>query len=56
MVEDDVMILDSGFEIYVWIGEDAMAEERKQAIKLAKVLHSMVLKHSFFYSSVKYML
>jgi hypothetical protein len=36
MVEDDVMILDSGAEIYVWIGNDADENERKESMKLAK--------------------
>ena len=37
MVDDDVMILDSGAEIYVWIGNDADENERKESMKLAKV-------------------
>jgi len=36
MVEDDVMILDSGDEIYVWIGNDATENERKESLKLAE--------------------
>lgn len=36
MVEDDVMILDSGDEIYVWIGNDANQDERKESLKLAE--------------------
>ena len=38
MVEDDVMILDSGAEIYVWIGNDATEKERKESLKLAEVI------------------
>lgn len=34
--EDDVMILDSGAELYVWIGKDASDEEKSQALALAK--------------------
>ena len=37
MVEDDVMILDSGDEVYVWLGNDSDEQERKEALKLAKV-------------------
>ena len=37
MVEDDVMILDSGNEIYLWIGDDADENEKKESLKLAKV-------------------
>ncbi|KAG8223496.1 hypothetical protein J437_LFUL004964, partial [Ladona fulva] len=34
--EDDVMILDSGDEIYVWVGSKASSEERQQAMKMAE--------------------
>ena len=36
LVNDDAMILDSGAEIYVWIGKTADAKEKKGAIKLAE--------------------
>ena len=42
MVEDDVMILDSGDEIYVWIGNDANQDERKESLKLAEVRHGFI--------------
>jgi len=36
LVDDDMMILDSGAELYVWVGNDATQEERKTALELAK--------------------
>jgi len=36
LVEDDVMVLDSGDEVYIWIGKDADKEETAQALSLAK--------------------
>jgi len=36
MVEDDVMILDSGDEVYVWLGNDSDEQERVESLKLAK--------------------
>ena len=44
MVEDDVMILDSGDEVYVWLGNDSDEQERKEALKLAKVSENF-LRH-----------
>lgn len=37
MNEDDVMVLDGGDEIYVWIGNTASAEEKQQSLEMAKV-------------------
>ena len=37
MREDDVMVLDSGDEIYVWVGQDASPDEKTKALELAKV-------------------
>ncbi len=31
------MILDSGFEIYVWIGKEASQQEKEKSIDMAKV-------------------
>lgn len=31
------MILDTGDEIYLWIGKDSLPEERKMSVKLIKV-------------------
>ena len=45
MVEDDVMILDSGDEVYVWLGNDSDEQERKEALKLAKVSDNNILGH-----------
>ena len=35
LVSDDVMILDSGDELYVWVGNDSVAEEKEKALELA---------------------
>ena len=34
---DDVMMLDSGAEIYVWIGKEAAEDDTKKSLELAKV-------------------
>jgi len=36
LVTDDVMILDSGDEIYVWIGNEASDDEKKKGLGVAK--------------------
>ncbi|EDQ85244.1 uncharacterized protein MONBRDRAFT_34323 [Monosiga brevicollis MX1] len=36
LIEDDVMILDAFFEVFVWIGAGANVEERKHALETAK--------------------
>ena len=36
LVDDDVMFLDSGDEVYIWIGKDSEPEETSQALSLAK--------------------
>ena len=35
LFDDDVMFLDSGDEIYIWVGKDAAPEETGQAPVLA---------------------
>lgn len=35
--EDDVMVLDSGDEIYVWVGKQASPEEKELSLKMAEV-------------------
>ncbi len=34
------MVLDSGDEIYVWVGKAADEEEKAKALEMAKVLYS----------------
>ena len=36
-MSDDVMILDSGDEIYVWVGNEASDDEKKKGLGVAKV-------------------
>ena len=35
LVDDDVMFLDSGDEVYIWIGKDSDSQEKDQALDLA---------------------
>jgi hypothetical protein len=37
LVDDDVMVLDSGHEIYVWIGLHSTDKEREAGFKIAQV-------------------
>lgn len=41
MNEDDVMVLDGGDEIYVWIGNTASPEEKQQSLEMAKVMNKL---------------
>lgn len=34
---DDIMVLDGGDEIYVWIGDGSTKEEKEKSIDMAKV-------------------
>ena len=36
LIEDDVMILDAYYEVFVWIGGGANVQEKKQALETAK--------------------
>ncbi len=44
LVTDDVMLLDSGAEIYIWVGDEASSEEKAKAFQLAKVEWNTVIK------------
>lgn len=41
LFEDDVMVLDSGELVYVWVGDQSTEEERRLAIKMAEVCLSI---------------
>lgn len=36
LVEDDVMILDTGREVFVWVGEKSDSNEKEAAMKMAE--------------------
>ena len=36
LVSDDVMVLDAGDELYVWIGKDSDESEKENGLKMAK--------------------
>ena len=36
LVSDDVMVLDAGDELYVWIGKDSDASEKESGLQMAK--------------------
>jgi len=38
------MLLDSGAEIYIWVGDEASSEEKAKAFQLAKVEWNTVVK------------
>ena len=38
MASDDILILDSGAEIYIWIGEGSNEEEKNNALVTAQVI------------------
>lgn len=37
LVEDDIMILDVWDSVYIWVGNGANQQERKEAARLAQV-------------------
>ena len=44
LITDDVMVLDSGDEIYVWIGNNANDNEKQKSLELAKVIIEISLR------------
>lgn len=48
LVDDDVMVLDSGLEIYVWVGVHSTEKEQEAGFSMAEVLSYLIsLKDSF---------
>ena len=41
--EDDVMILDAWKELFVWVGEHARKEEKREAVTTALVMLLLIL-------------
>lgn len=41
LMSDDVMILDSGDEVYLWIGREADEEEKVEGLNILKVIQSL---------------
>ena len=46
------MIMDSGDEIYVWVGSGAQPEEKAQGLAIAKVISSLILFLSKIYDKM----
>ena len=46
------MIMDSGDEIYVWVGSGAQPEEKAQGLAIAKVISSLILYLSKIYDKI----
>jgi Gelsolin repeat len=40
--QDDVMVLDAGEEIYIWVGKDSSKEEQEKASTMAEVLTCLI--------------
>lgn len=41
MYADDIMVLDTGNEMYLWIGNDSSEDEKKNSYLLAKVIYNL---------------
>jgi gelsolin len=44
---DDIMVLDGGDEVYVWIGQGSTDEEKAKSNEMAKVWRSRILLKRF---------
>ena len=42
LVDDDVMVLDSGVEIYVWVGIHATTQEQEAGFSMAQVFRCII--------------
>lgn len=52
LVDDDVMVLDSGLEIYVWVGLHATDQEREAGFNMAQVCLMVILFFCHSYNSL----
>lgn len=40
---DDIMILDAGDELYIWIGNGSTEEEKQKSMEMANVIKLLLL-------------
>ena len=53
--QDSVLILDSGDEIYIWIGNEASDSDKENSLELAKVNMSLYMYSSSLFRNKRFM-